>query len=63
MEEKISSSEFYDIIESKAQIWELNEAFKKSKEEFYHLVTKAEDYELVFDKIECKRQLEKYLKE
>lgn len=63
MEEKIGSSEFYDIIESKAYIWNLNETFKKSKDEFYNLVTKAEDFELVFDKIECKRQLEGYLKE
>lgn len=31
MEEKIGVSEFYDIIESKAGIWALNEAFKKSK--------------------------------
>lgn len=62
MEEKISASEFYDIIESKAHIWNLNEIFKKSKNEFYELVTKAEDYELVFDKIECKKKLEEYLK-
>ena len=55
MEEKIGASEFYDIIESKAYIWNLNETFKKSKEDFYELVTKAEDFELVFDKIECKR--------
>ena len=41
MEEKISVSEFFDIIESKADIWALNEAFKKSKTEFYGLVTSA----------------------
>lgn len=62
MEEKIGASEFYDIIESKAIVWNLNETFKKSKTEFFELVTKAEDYELVFDKIECKRKLEEYLK-
>lgn len=63
MEEKIGNSEFYDIIESKAYIWNLNEQFKKTKQEFYDLVTGAEDYELVFDKIECKRKLEEYLKQ
>lgn len=62
MEEKIGASEFYDIIESKSYIWNLNETFKKSKTEFYELVTGAEDFELVFDKIECKRKLEEYLK-
>ena len=61
MEEKIGASEFYDIIESKAMIWNLNETFKKSKQEFFELVTQAEDYELVFDKIECKKKLEEYL--
>jgi hypothetical protein len=63
MEEKIGASEFYDIIESKAYIWNLNETFKKSKAEFFELVTSAEDYELVFDKIECKRKLEQFLKD
>jgi hypothetical protein len=61
MEEKIGNSEFYDIIESKAFIWNLNEGFKKSKTEFYELVTTAEDYELVFDKIECQTKLKEYL--
>ena len=61
MEEKISVSEFFDIIESKADIWALNEAFKKSKTEFYDLVNSAEDFELIFDKIECRTKLEEYL--
>ena len=61
MEEKISASEFYDIIESKAYIWNLNEGFKQSKSDFFELIQKTEDYELVFDKIECKRKLEEYL--
>ena len=61
MEEKISKSEFFDIIESKADIWTLNEAFKKSKQEFYELVNSAEDFELIFDKIECRKKLEEYL--
>lgn len=62
MEEKINVSEFYDIIEAKAHIWQLNESFKKSKQEFYDLVSSAEDYELVFDKLECKKKLADYLK-
>lgn len=60
MEEKIGKSEFFDIIESKADIWTLNEAFKKSKAEFYELVNSAEDFELIFDKIECRKKLEEY---
>lgn len=60
MEDKIGKSEFFDIIESKADIWTLNEAFKKSKLEFYDLVNSAEDYELIFDKIECRKKLEEY---
>ena len=62
MEEKIGVSEFYDVIESKADIWKLNDSFKKYKQDFYELVSSAEDYELVFDKIECKRKLAEYLK-
>ena len=61
MEEKISVSEFFDIIESKADIWALNEKFKQSKTEFYGLVTSAQDYELIFDKIECRKKLNEYL--
>jgi hypothetical protein len=61
MEQKIGLSEFFDIIESKADIWNLNEAFKKSKSDFYDLVNSAEDYELIFDKMECRQKLEEYL--
>ncbi len=61
MEEKISASEFYDILEARGHIWNLNESFKKGKDEFYELVNKAEDYELVFDKIECKKKLEEFI--
>ena len=61
MEEKIQVSEFFDILESKADIWTLNEGFKKYKTEFYDLVNSAEDYELIFDKIECKKKLDEYL--
>jgi hypothetical protein len=61
MLEKIGLSEFYDIIENKNKIWQLNESFAKSKTEFYELISSREDYELVFDKIECKRKLEEYL--
>ena len=62
MEEKIGNSEFYDIIESKASIWALNEDFKKTKEEFDGNISKVEDSELVFDKIECKKKLEEFCK-
>ena len=54
MKEKIGYSQFFDIIESKADIWQLNEAFKQSKQEFSDLVNSAEDFELVFDKIDCR---------
>lgn len=63
MDEKIHASEFYDIIENKSQIWMLNETFKKSNTEFYELMKNAQDSELVFDKIECKRSLETYVHE
>ena len=39
----------------------MNEGFKKYKDEFYNLVKSAEDYELIFDKIECRKKLEEYL--
>lgn len=32
MEQKIALSEFFDIIESKSEIWKLNEEFQKSKD-------------------------------
>ena len=28
LDEKINTSEFYDVIESKAEIWKMNESFK-----------------------------------
>lgn len=61
LDEKISTSEFYDIIECKALIWKINENFKKNNSEFYEVVKNAEDSELVFDKIECKKKLAEYL--
>jgi len=63
LEQKILMSEFYDIMESKADIWALSEAFKINKQQFYDIVNSAEDYDLIFDKIECKKKLEEYLKE
>ena len=39
----------------------LNDTFKKSNAEFYELMKNAQDSELVFDKIECKRNLESYV--
>ena len=41
MDEKIGASEFYDIIENKAQIWMLNENFKKDNQVFYELMKDA----------------------
>lgn len=38
----------------------LNETFKKSNTEFYELMKNAQDSELVFDKIECRKSLEAY---
>jgi hypothetical protein len=61
MVQKISVSDFYDILESKADIWNLNEGFKRYKDEFYQLVKSAEDYELIFDKMECRKKLEEYI--
>jgi len=49
-------------LKTETEVWLIEEAFKKSKGEFFDLVSSAEDYELVFDKIECKRKLEDYLK-
>ena len=63
LEQKIALSEFFDIIESKADIWQLSEAFKYNKQQFYDIVNSAEDYDLIFDKIECKKKLEEYLKQ
>jgi len=54
-------SEFYDVIECKTAIWHINEAFKKNNAEFYEMVKNAEDSELVFDKIECKKKLEEFV--
>ena len=61
LDEKITTSEFYDIIECKALIWSINENFKKNNGEFYETVKNAEDSELVFDKIECKKELKKFV--
>ena len=63
MEEKINASEFIDILENKAQIWRLMDSFKKSNGEFYEMMKNVQDSELVFDKIECKRTLEGYVKQ
>jgi len=41
MEEKIGLSEFMDIIESKKEIFSLEEEFKKNKTEFFDLVNSA----------------------
>lgn len=61
MDEKIHASEFYDIIENKTKIWMLNDTFKKNNSEFYDIMKNSIDSELVFDKIECKKNLENYI--
>lgn len=61
LDEKITLSEFYDVIECKSEIWKITEEFKKNNLEFYDLVKNAEDVELVFDKIECKKKLDDYV--
>jgi hypothetical protein len=53
-------SEFYDVIECNPAIWKITEEFKKNNGEFYDMVKNAEDVELVFDKIECKKKLDEY---
>ena len=63
MEEKITVSDFYDIIENKGQIWMINDTFTKENAEFYELMGNAQDSDLVFDKIECKKNLENYMKQ
>jgi hypothetical protein len=60
LEEKISTSEFYDVIEKKSTIWQITENFKENSDLFYDTIKNAEDSELVFDKIECSRKLEEY---
>lgn len=62
MEEKIQLGDFYDILESKGQIWQVNEAFKSENEEFHELMKNVEDSDLVFDKIECKKAISDYIK-
>ena len=61
MEEKIAGGEFFDVLQNKAVVWQLNNTFRKSQDEFYEMVTKAEDYELVFDKIEVKKKLQEFV--
>ena len=61
MEEKIAGGEFFDVLQNKAVVWQLNDTFRKSQDEFYEMVTKAEDYELVFDKIEVKKKLQEFV--
>lgn len=61
MEEKIHTSEFYDIIDKKSLIWSIRDNFKKNNTEFYETIKKAEDSELVFDKIECKKKLKEFV--
>lgn len=60
MEQKIALSEFIDIISSRKEIENLDEGFQKHKADFYDLVNSAQDYDLLFDKIECRNKLQEY---
>ncbi len=62
MLENVEKSHFIDIIESKADVWQMNTRFDKALNEFKNLVENAKDWELIFDKLECKTKLEEYLK-
>ena len=62
MHENVEKSYFIDIIESKAEVWQMNMRFDKAHTEFRTLVDSAQDWELIFDKLECKRKLGEYLK-
>ena len=61
MLENVEKSYFIDIIESKAEVWQMNVNFDKAFDEFRTLVDGAKDWELIFDKLECKQKLEEYL--
>jgi hypothetical protein len=62
MQENVEKSHFIDIIESKAEVWQMNTRFEQAFKEFTDLVDNAKDWELIFDKLECKLKLEEYLK-
>lgn len=62
MLENVEKSYFIDIIESKAEVWQMNQRFDKALNEFRELVDGEKDSELIFDKLECKKKLEEYLK-
>jgi hypothetical protein len=62
MLENVEKSYFIDIIDSKAEVWQMNVNFDKAFNEFRTLVDGAPDWELIFDKLECKQKLEEYLK-
>lgn len=40
----------------------MNTRFEKAHTEFRTLVDSAQDWELIFDKLECKKKLGEYLK-
>lgn len=57
MLDNVEKSFFIDIIESKAEVWQMNQRFDKAFNEFKELVDGAKDWELIFDKLECKQKL------
>jgi hypothetical protein len=40
----------------------MTQKFEENKKEFHELVNKTLDYELIFDKVDCRQKLEEYVK-
>lgn len=62
MLENVEKSHFVDIIESKASVYKWDVRFDKVYEEFKALMDGSPDWELIFDKLECRNKLDEYLK-
>lgn len=63
LDEKIHVSEFYDVIGNRTTIWNIMDNFEKNNKEFYETIRAASDNELIFDKIELKKGLNKFIEE
>jgi len=62
MEQQVHDSEFIDIINSEKQVYQMTQKFEENKKEFQQLVNQTLDYELIFDKVDCRQKLEQYVK-
>jgi hypothetical protein len=62
MLENVEKSWFIDIIESQANVWQYKKRFDGVYDDFKTLIDGAPDWELIFDKLECKNKLQEYLK-